>query len=101
MLASNMKAVHPGEILVEEFLTPMRLTCREIADDMGLPLRQINEIVQGKRGITAETALRLARYFSNSASFWFGLQMDYDLQTASNNDGERISREVKVYRSPD
>jgi addiction module HigA family antidote len=96
-----MKAVHPGEILVEEFLTPMRLTCKQIADDMQLPLRQINEIVQGKRSITAETALRLARYFSNSASFWFGLQMDYDLETASTNDGERINKEVKVYQSPD
>ena len=70
---------HPGEILLEEFLKPMQLSQNRLALDIRVPARRINEIVHGKRRITSDTALRLARYFDMSAQFWLGLQMDYDL----------------------
>jgi antitoxin HigA-1 len=101
MSAMKMKPVHPGVILLEEFLTPMSLTCSQIAGDLKIPVMQIDEIIQGKRNINAETALRLARYFSNSAQFWFGLQMDYDLDSTSEKEGDKIQQEVQVYQMPD
>jgi addiction module HigA family antidote len=101
MLAQRMKPIHPGEILLDDFLKPMRLSCTRVAEDINLPLLQINEIVQGTRGINAETALRLARYFGNSAQFWFGLQMDYDLGNTYDEKGDHIRKEVKVYQSSD
>lgn len=72
--------VHPGEILLEEFLKPMHLSQYRLAQDIHVPPRRINEIVHGKRAITADTALRLARYFGMAAEFWMGLQMDYELR---------------------
>lgn len=71
--------IHPGEVLLEEFLKPMGISQNHLALKIGVPARRINEIVLGKRRITADTALRLARYFGNSARFWLGLQTDYDL----------------------
>jgi addiction module HigA family antidote len=87
--------VHPGEILNEEFLKPMGLSQNRLALALGVPARRINEIVLEKRGISADTALRLSAYFGNSADFWLGIQMDYDLDTARIDTGAAIDREVR------
>jgi addiction module HigA family antidote len=87
--------IHPGEILSEEFLKPMDLSQNRLALALGVPARRINEIVLGKRGISADTALRLSAYFGNSADFWLGIQMDYDLDTARIDTGAAIDREVR------
>jgi addiction module HigA family antidote len=92
----DLHPVHPGEVLLEEFLKPMGLSQNRLALDIGVPPRRINEIVLGKRSITADTALRLARYFGNSPQFWLGLQRDYDLDVAAETLGERLEREVQV-----
>ena len=97
MESDKLTAVHPGEILLEEFLKPMELTQNRLALDIRVPARRINEIVQGKRRITPDTALRLARYFGMSPQFWLGLQMDYDLDVAQDELAVRIAREVQVY----
>ena len=101
MTMSKMKLqpVHPGEVLQEEFLKPLGLSQNRLALDIGVPARRINEIVLGKRGVTADTALRLARYFGMSAQFWLGLQLDYELGRASDKLSTRIEREVRVYES--
>ena len=78
-----MKPVHPGEVLLEEFLKPMGISQNHLALKIGVPARRINEIVLGKRRVTADTALRLSRYFGTTARFWLGLQMDYDLDIAA------------------
>jgi addiction module HigA family antidote len=90
----KLKPVHPGEILLEEFLKPMNLSQNQMALALRVPARRINEIVHGKRRITADTALRLARYFGMSPRFWLGLQMDYDLDVAEDEIGDRLSQEV-------
>lgn len=95
----KLNPVHPGEILLEEFLTPMHLSQNKIANDIGVSPRRINEIVHGKRRITAETALRLAHYFKMSPQFWLGLQMDYDLDVEADRLGDRIPKEVKTYKA--
>jgi len=87
--------VHPGEILNEEFLKPMGLSQNRLALALGVPARRINEIVLEKRGISADTALRLSAYFGNSADFWLGIQMDYELDTARIDTGAAIDREVR------
>jgi addiction module HigA family antidote len=92
----ELHPVHPGEVLLEEFLKPMGLSQNRLALDIGVPPRRINEIVLGKRSITADTALRLARYFGNSPQFWLGLQRDYDLDVAAETLGKRLEREVQV-----
>ncbi|MCB8988517.1 MAG: HigA family addiction module antidote protein [Ardenticatenaceae bacterium] len=97
----KLKPVHPGEVLLEEFLKPMDLSQNRLAVDIRVPPRRINEIVQGKRRITADTALRLARYFNMSAEFWLGLQMDYDLDVATDEIGARITKEVITYAIQD
>jgi len=89
--------IHPGEVLLEEFLKPMGISQNNLALKIGVPARRINEIVLGKRRITADTALRLARYFGNSARFWLGLQTDYDLDAAADELGKRIEREITSY----
>lgn len=76
----RLKNIHPGEILAEEFLTPMDLTAYRLAKDIGIPQTRVSEIIKGNRSITADTALRLSKYFGNSAKFWLGLQADYDLE---------------------
>jgi len=75
--------IHPGEVLLEEFLVPMGLSQNRLGREIGVPPRRINEIVLGKRSISADTALRLGRYFGNDPRFWLGLQMDYDLEEAA------------------
>lgn len=86
--------LHPGEVLFEEFLKPMGISQNQLGRDLGVFPRRINEIVLGKRSITADTALRLATCFGNSASFWLGLQMDYDLDVATDELSDRIHSEV-------
>jgi len=97
MAKDKLKPIHPGETLLEEFLKPMGLSQNRLAIDMGVPARRINEIVLGKRRITADTALRLARYFDMSPQFWLGLQMDYDLDVAADTMTGRLEREVRPY----
>ena len=97
MAEDKLNPVHPGEVLLEEFLKPMELSQNRLAIGIGVPARRINEIVLGKRRITADTALRLARYFGMSAQFWLGLQMDYDLDMATDMMGSRLQREVRPY----
>lgn len=97
---SNKKIppIHPGEILLEEFLKPMGLSQNKVALDIRVPARRINEIILGKRRITPDTALRLAKYFHMSPQFWLGLQMDYDLDTAEDQYAEKINKEVQEYQ---
>ena len=94
MNRKRIAPIHPGEILLEEFLKPMDLSQNRLALDIHVPARRINEIVLGKRRITADTALRLGRFFGNSPQFWLGLQMDYDLDVAEDNLKSRLNREV-------
>ena len=97
MTEEKLKPVHPGEVLLEEFLKPMGLSQNRVALDIGVPARRINEIVLGRRRITADTALRLARYFGMSPQFWLGLQMDYDLDVTEAAIADRLAREVRPY----
>jgi addiction module HigA family antidote len=92
---AKLKNIHPGEILLEEFLIPMEISQNRLARDIGVPPRRINEIVHGKRAISADTTLRLARYFGTSETFWMGLQADYDLENARERLGDRLDREVR------
>ncbi|MBS3907605.1 MAG: HigA family addiction module antidote protein [Syntrophaceae bacterium] len=94
MATKKLGPVHPGEILQKEFLEPMGLNQNRLALALGVPARRINEIVLGKRGITADTALRLARYFKMSPQFWLGLQMDYELDVAEDMLEGRLEKEV-------
>ena len=96
MNEGKLPPVHPGEVLLEEFLKPMGMSQSRLALDISVHPRRINEIVLGKRSISADTALRLARYFSNSPQFWLGLQMDYDLDIAADALGSRLDREIKA-----
>ncbi len=96
MKGEKISPVHPGEILMEEFIKPMGLSQNRLANDLGVPPRRINEVVLGKRRITADTALRLAHYFNMSPQFWLGLQMDYDLDVEEDRLSTRLE-EVKVY----
>ena len=97
MKTNKMQPIHPGEILMEEFLTPLGLSQNQLANDIGVPPRRINEIVHGKRRITADTALRLAHYFKMSPQFWLGLQMDYDLDVEEDKLAVRLKKEVSTY----
>jgi addiction module HigA family antidote len=92
----KLHPVHPGEVLLEEFLKPMDLSQNRLALNIGVPPRRINEIVLGKRRISAETALRLSRYFGTTPQFWLGLQADYDLDVAAEEMGDRLKLEVMV-----
>lgn len=91
---NKIPPVHPGEILQEEFLTPMSISQNRLGRELGVSPRRINEIIHGKRAITADTALRLSRYFGNSAHFWLGLQMDYDLEVADDALAPQINKQV-------
>jgi addiction module HigA family antidote len=94
MTKHKMEPVHPGEILLEEFLKPMGISQNRIALDIRVPARRINEIVLGKRRITTDTALRLAKYFNMSPQLWLGLQIDFDLDVAMDEIYEKIEKEV-------
>ncbi|MCL4560124.1 MAG: HigA family addiction module antitoxin [Chloroflexi bacterium] len=94
-MAEKLSPVHPGEVLQEEFIKPMSLSQNRLAIGIGVDARRINEIVLGRRSITADTALRLARFFGNSPQFWMGLQAQYDLDVAEDALGARLNREVR------
>ena len=94
MAPTKLASVHPGEILLEEFLVPMGITQYRLAKDISVPPRRINEIVHGERDITADTALRLARYFGTSERFWLNLQARYDLEREKDRLDKRLDREV-------
>jgi addiction module HigA family antidote len=89
--------IHPGEILLEEFLKPMKITQYQLAKDINVPPRRINEIVHGERSISADTALRLSRFFSMSENFWMNLQSHYDLEVQKDKLAGRLEREVRTY----
>lgn len=95
MRKKKIHPLHPGEVLFEEFLKPMNISQNQLGRDLRVSPRRINEIVHGKRSVTADTALRLSRYFGNSAQFWLGLQMDYDLDVETDRLSQRIKRDVK------
>jgi addiction module HigA family antidote len=97
MAAKRLSPVHPGEILREEFMKPLGLSQNRLGRDLGVSPRRINEIVHVKRSVTADTALRLSRYFGVSAEFWLDLQTDYDLDAARDELEEKIAREVKNF----
>jgi addiction module HigA family antidote len=92
----KLKPIHPGEILLEEFLEPMGISQYRLAHDIGVPPRRINEIVLGKRGISADTALRLSRFFGLSERFWLNLQTRYELNCAKARLGDRLEKEVAI-----
>jgi antitoxin HigA-1 len=94
MMAKRLAPVHPGEILLQEFLAPMGISQYRVAKDVGVPPRRINEIVHGTRAVSADTALRLARYFGTSERFWLNLQAQYDLDVEYDRIGERIEKEI-------
>lgn len=94
-MRKTLPNVHPGEVLLEEFLRPMGISQNRLARDLGVPPRRVNEIVLGKRAVTTETALRLARYFGTSERFWLGLQTDYDLEETRARFAARVKREVR------
>ncbi len=94
-MSEKLNPIHPGEVLLEEFLKPMSLSQNRLAIDIGVDARRINSIVLGVRSVTAETALRLARYFGVSPQFWLGLQAEYDLDVTSDTLGKRLEREVR------
>ena len=96
-MKKRLHPVHPGEVLWEEFLKPMGISQNRLALNIGVPPRRINEIVLGKRGITADTALRLAKFFGISAEFWLGLQSQYDLDVTAEELGERLEKEVRAF----
>jgi antitoxin HigA-1 len=96
MAQRKLPPIHPGEILLEEFLSPLGLSQYRLAKETSVPPRRINEIVRGSRSISADTALRLARYFGTSERFWLNLQARYDLEVQKDRLGARLIREVKV-----
>ena len=95
-MSQTLAPVHPGEILAEDFMAPIGLTANQLALSLRIPANRITAIIAGKRGITADTALRLARYFGTSAEVWMGLQADYALQTERDRHGAEIERSVLV-----
>ena len=95
----KLPPIHPGEILIEEFLKPMGLSQYRLAKDISVPPRRINEIVHGKRSISADTALRLGRFFGISPQFWLNLQTRFDLEVTEDLLAERLEKEVQVLSS--
>lgn len=95
MNTDKLLPVHPGEVLLEEFIKPMGLSQNRLAIEIGVDARRINEIVLGTRAVSADTALRLGRYFGVSPQFWLGLQAEYDLDVARDSLGDRLEREVR------
>jgi addiction module HigA family antidote len=95
-MARKLTPIHPGEVLLEEFLKPMGISQYHLAKDISVPPRRINEIVLGKRTVTADTALRLSRYLRTSERFWLNLQARYDLEVEKDRLGRRLTREVRV-----
>ena len=99
MMEKKLPPIHPGEILLEEFLAPMKISQYRLAKSISVPPRRINEIVHGKRSITADTALRLSRYFGTTERFWMNLQIRYDLEKEKDRLGTRLDAEVQNLRA--
>jgi antitoxin HigA-1 len=99
MKKKDMAPIHPGTILLEEFLKPMDISQYRLAKDTSVPARRINEIVHGKRSITADTALRLGKFFNMTAQFWMNLQSRYDLEVAEDNLAGKLEKEVHAYQA--
>ncbi|MBM4396920.1 MAG: HigA family addiction module antidote protein [Deltaproteobacteria bacterium] len=97
-MARKLPPIHPGEILAEEFLAPLGMSQYRLAKGIGVPPRRINEIVHGIRAITADTALRLARFFGTSPEFWVNLQTHFDLEVLRDQYGRRLDRQVEVFQ---
>ncbi len=97
MTKDKLDPIHPGEILLEDFIIPMGISQYRIAKDISVSPRRINEIVHGKRGVSADTALRLERYFGLSEGFWLRLQARYDLEIEKDRLSERLEKEVRIY----
>jgi addiction module HigA family antidote len=98
MPSKKLAPIHPGEVLLEEFLKPLEISQYGLAKDLSVPPRRINEIVHGQRGISADTALRLARFFGTTERFWLNLQARFDLETEKDRLGNRLMTEVQVLR---
>lgn len=98
MASRKLDPVHPGEVLFEDFLEPLGLSQYRLAQDISVPPRRINEIVHGKRSVSADTALRLGRYFGMSEQFWLNLQSHYDLEIERDRLGDRLKKEVTVLK---
>ncbi len=96
MTSAKLPPVHPGEVLLEEFMNPLAITQYRLSKDSGVHPRRINQIVHGNRAVTADTALRLSRYFGNSERFWMNLQCRYDLEVEKDRLGDRLIQEVRV-----
>jgi addiction module HigA family antidote len=96
-MTERLKNIHPGEVLLEEFLKPFRISQNKIANDIGVTPRRINEIVLGRRSVTADTAIRLAYYFGTSEEFWMGLQDDYELEEARHNLKNSFKKEIHPF----
>lgn len=94
----KLRNIHPGEILLEEFLNPLEITAYRLAKDVGIPQTRVSEILKGKRRITADTALRLSRYFGNSAKFWLGLQDDFDIEEEYQGKSKELDS-IKMYET--
>jgi len=94
----RLPPVHPGEVLLEDFMKPNGLTAYRVAKDIGVPALRINQIVKGERGLSADIALRLARYFGTSAAVWVRMQARYELEMARRKNKSSISKEVKIFR---
>jgi antitoxin HigA-1 len=99
MATRKLAPIHPGEVLLADFLKPMEISQYRLAHDLSVPPRRINEIVLGKRAISADTALRLARYFGTSDRFWLNLQSRFDLELERDRLGDRLRKEVAVLRA--
>jgi len=98
MSVKRLAPVHPGEVLLEDFLKPLGLTQYRLAKSLTVPPRRVNEIVHGKRAVTADTALRLARFFGTSERFWLNLQTSYDLEIERDRLGDRLRKDVQVWK---
>jgi addiction module HigA family antidote len=98
MKKNIIQPIHPGEILLEEFLDPMGLSQYRLAKDINVPAVRINDIILGKRGISADTALRLAKFFGMSVEFWTGIQSEYEVAMAKNRIEDRLDREIRPYK---
>ncbi len=96
-MTKKLQPIHPGEILMEEFLKPFNLSQYKLAKDISVPPRRINEIVHGTRSVTADTALRLAKFFGTTAQFWLNLQSHYELEVQEETLANRLDHEVKSY----
>ena len=99
MKEDKLNPIHPGEVLLEEFIKPMNLEINQIASSLKVPTQQIHDIINGKKAITADMALRLAYFFKMSPHFWLGLQMDYDLDTVKDQVGKKLKEEITVFEN--